>query len=116
MFKLLTNLIYFINATGTEVVKNDSTADLSKAETSGTVSPIYDFLDNFGPLLIGMLLGVGTLYCIILGVQYAKAEKGDERDVAKKKAINAGISFGVIIILVVVLYAMRETFVDLLSD
>lgn len=115
MFNLLTNLIFLI-ADGTETVKNSTDRSLSNSDTSGTVSPIYEFLDNFGPLLIGMLLGVGTLYCIILGVQYAKAEKGEDRDVAKKKAVNAGISFGVIIILVVLLYALRGTFVELLSD
>ena len=54
--------------------------------------------------------------CIILGVQFAKAEKGEDRDIAKKKAINAGVSFGVIILLVVLLYAFRDTFVKLLSD
>ena len=107
MIKLLTNIIYFLNSA--------STSPLTDSGTDGTVSPIYDFLDNFGPLLIGMLLGVGSLYCIILGVQYAKAEKGDDRDVAKKKAVNAAISFLVIIILVAVLYGMRGTFLELAS-
>lgn len=109
MFNLLNKIMFYVCAaeTGTGTKKSD---------TSGTVSPIYDFLDTFGPALIGILLGVGSLYCIILGVQYAKAEKGDERDVAKKKAVNAAISFGIIIILLVVLYAMRDTFVELLSD
>lgn len=107
--KWLNNFIYFINSGA----KSDAIKD---SDANATVSPIYEFLDTFGPALIGMLLGVGSLYCIILGVQYAKAEKGEERDTAKKKAVNAGISFGVIIILVVVLYAFRDTFVSLLSD
>ena len=107
--KWLNNFIYFVNSgAGADAMKD--------ADANATVSPIYDFLDTFGPALIGMLLGVGSLYCIILGVQYAKAEKGEERDTAKKKAVNAGISFAVIIILVVVLYAFRDTFVSLLSD
>ena len=110
MIKLLNNLIYFLNSTSA------NTSGLEDSGTSGTVSPIYDFLDTFGPVLIGMLLGVGTLYCVILGVQFAKAEKGEDRDIAKKKAINAGVSFGVIVLLVVLLYAFRDTFVKLLSD
>lgn len=110
MIKFLNNLIYFINATSA------NTSSLDDSGTSGTISPIYDFLDTFGPVLIGMLLGVGSLYCIILGVQFAKAEKGEDRDVAKKKAVNAGLSFGVIILLVVLLYAFRDTFVKLLSE
>lgn len=110
MFSFINKLIYFLNSdgAGNTVLKDD--------DSSGVVSPIYQFLDAFGPALIGILIGVGSLYCIILGVQYAKAEKGEERDTAKKKAVNAAISFGVIIILIVVLYAMRGTFVQLLSD
>ena len=97
-------------------VVTNTESGLNESETNSAVSPIYDFLDQFGPLLIGMLLGVGTLYCIILGVNYAKAEKGEERDTAKKKAVNAAISFGVIIILVILLYGLRDTFVKILND
>ena len=111
MFTLFDKLVYLFNKTISSAASN-----LTDSGTSGAVSPIYDFIDTFGPVLIGLLLGVGVIYCIILGVQYAKAEKGDERDTAKKKAINAAISFGVIIILIVVLYGMRDTFVKLLSD
>lgn len=106
----------FINVVFSYLLSSGASSDLNKSDTSGTISPIYDFLDTFGPVLIGMLLGIGSLYCIILGVQYAKAEKGEDRDVAKKKAVNAAISFGVIIILLVVLYAMRDVFVQLLSE
>lgn len=106
--RLLSMLFRFMCATDPSAVNVEDADD-------GAISPIYDFLDTFGPFLIGMLLAVGTLYCVILGVQYAKAEKGDERDTAKKKAVNAGISFGVIIILVVILYGMRGAFTELIS-
>ena len=111
MFTFFNKIIYLINSAVSGVPVAGGSED-----SSGVVSPIYDFLDTFGPALIGILLGVGSLYCIILGVQYAKAEKGEERDVAKKKAVNAAISFGVIIILVAILYGMRGTFVELLSE
>lgn len=49
------------------------------------------------PLII--ILGVaGTIYAIILGVQYAKAESADKRDECKKRLVNAII--GLVIILV----------------
>lgn len=82
---------------------------------NSSVSPIYEFLDTFGPYLISVLLGVSVIYCVVLGVQYAKAEKGDERETAKKKLISASISFGVVIILIAVLYALRGTFVELMN-
>ena len=86
---------------------------ITDADTSGTVSPIYQFLDTFGPVLIALLLAVGVIYSLTLGIQYARSEKGEDRDVAKKKMVNAIISFGVIIVLIVILYGMRGTFVKL---
>ena len=112
----MTNFIFKCFSFLGDVINNNETSSLSKSEDHGAVSPIYDFLDTFGPLLIGMLLGVGVLYCVVLGVQYARAEKGDERDVAKKKAINAGVSFAVIIILVVLLYAFRGPITSMLNE
>lgn len=100
----LLNIMRFIGEGSTNTTKD--------SKSSGTVSPIYDFLDTFGPALMALLLAVGVIYCVILGVQYAKAEKGDERETAKKKAINAAIGFGVIIILVVILYGMRGFFIE----
>ena len=109
---LLSKIVFFLN----EAASQSGGSANKNTEANATVGPIYDFLDTFGPVLIVLLLGVGTLYCIILGVQYAKAEKGEERDTAKKKAVNAAVSFGVIIILIVLLYAFRGTFIELLSD
>ena len=110
--KWLNSIIYYLN----DAAQNAASGVNKTADENATIGPIYQFLDTFGPALIGMLVGVGALYCIILGVQYAKAEKGDDRDVAKKKAINAAVSFVVIIILVVLLYGFRDTFVSLLSE
>ncbi len=105
----LNSIVYMLAAGSAAGAKKNT-------ESNATVGPIYDFLDTFGPVLISLLLAVGVIYCIVLGVQYARAEKGEERDTAKKKAINAAISFLVIIILLVLLYAFRDTFVELLSD
>lgn len=109
---LLSKIIYFVNESVAK--KNDSSLD--KPNENATTGPIYDFLDAFGPALIALLSAVAVIYCVVLGVQYAKAEKGEERDAAKKKAVNAAISFFVIIILVVMLYALRGTFDKILSE
>ena len=109
---LLNRIVFFIN----DVLESGGGSSLNKPKDNATTGPIYDFLDTFGPVLIALLLAVGVVYCIVLGVQYAKAEKGDDRDTAKKKAVNAAISFVVIIVLVVLLYAFRGTFNDLLMN
>ena len=109
---LLNRIAFFVN----NVLASAEDSSLGKPKDNATTGPIYDFLDTFGPVLIALLLAVGVIYCIVLGVQYAKAEKGEERDTAKKKAVNAAISFGVIIILLVLLYSFRGVLNEMLSD
>ncbi|MGN1258626.1 MAG: hypothetical protein ACI4T8_00070 [Christensenellales bacterium] len=90
-------------------------ANTTDADYNSSVSPIYEFLDTFGPYLIGVLTGVAVIYCVVLGVGYAKAEESKDREVAKKKLISAAISFGLVILLIVLLYALRGTFVELMN-
>ena len=85
------------------------------ATSNSAVDPIYDFLDIFGPVLMGILGLVGVIYCIVLGVQYSRAETADERNIAKSKMTNAIISFVAIIVLVAILYALRVPIVELLA-
>ena len=82
--------------------------------TDSAVDPIYDFLSVFGPAMMGILGLVGVIYCIVLGVQYSRAETADERAVAKNKMTNAIIGFGVIIGLIALLYALRVPIVEAL--
>ena len=110
--QLLSKIIYFVN----ESVAKNNDSSLNKSKGNATTGPIYDFLDTFGPVLIGLLSAVSVVYCIVLGVQYAKAEKGEERDTAKKKSVNAAISFLVIIVLVVLLYSLRGPIDQFLSE
>ena len=83
---------------------------------NSAVDPMYEFLDVFGPVLMTLLMAAGTIYSIVLGVQYSKAEDGKERDVAKKKMVNAIVGFLVIIVLVILLYALRGPIVAWLNS
>ncbi len=60
--------------------------------------PIIKALDQLLVPVIIVLGVAGTVYGIVLGVQYAKAESSDQREEAKKRLINAVI--GIVIILV----------------
>ena len=82
--------------------------------TDSAVDPIFDFLEVFGPAMMGILGLVGVIYCIVLGVQYSKAETADERGVAKSKMTNAIIGFVVIIGLIALLYELRVPIVEAL--
>ena len=60
---------------------------------------IYDLL-NPALVIVG---AVGALYCVILGVKYAKCEEPQEREKAKGNLKNAIIGFVLIFVLMVAL-------------
>ena len=76
------------------------------------LDPTYKVLDIVLPVALGIVLLSGTLYSVAIGVQYSRAESGDERQKAKKKLINAIIGFGLVLVLVAVLYAIRKPLGD----
>lgn len=94
----------------------DGEVESTDSDYNASVSPIYDFLDTFGPFLITLIMGLGVIYCIVLMVKFVKEDDAGERDKVKKQAINAVISFGVVAILIVLLYAFRGTFIKAMND
>ncbi|MCL2056545.1 MAG: pilin [Oscillospiraceae bacterium] len=82
---------------------------LTTTPTTGTnpfsniVRPIVNLLNMVvGPamLIVGAL---GSIYCIVLGVKFAKAEEQQDRDKAKKSLQNALIGFISIFVLIAIL-------------
>ena len=82
---------------------------------SNIVAPIVSLLNSLvGPLL--MIVGaLGTIYCIILGVKYAKAEEPQEREKAKSSLVNSVIGFVLIFVLILALNLLMPTMVDWVS-
>ena len=68
-----------------------------------------------GSLLYPILAIVGaggTIYCVSLGVKYAKAEEPQEREKAKTHLKNAIIGFALIFILIVALKVLMPQLQD----
>ena len=81
-----------------------------------TVRPIISLLNNLlGPLL-GVVGAVGTLYCVLLGVKFAKAEEPQDREKAKAHLKNAIIGFALIFILMVLLKIGMGVMIDWVKD
>ena len=76
------------------------------------VAPIVSLLNQLmGPLLA--LVGAGgALYCIVLGVKFAKAEEPQEQQKAKGALKNAVIGFILIFVLIVVLNLLMPVMVQ----
>ena len=70
---------------------------------TGVVKPIVDLLNMAITPALTIVGAVGSIYCIVLGVKFAKAEEQQERDKAKKSLQNALIGFISIFVLMVVL-------------
>ena len=67
------------------------------------VQPIVELLNNILWPLVGLVGAAGAIYCVVLGVKYAKAEEPQDREKAKGALKNAIIGFGLIFVLLVVL-------------
>ena len=111
---LMSKFLSMLGAGQNQVVQN-TTSGGSNTTTTGTVVDGIDYgdtpqwiIDFIAPVIrilntllipVIILLGTaGTIYAIVLGVQYAKAETADKRDECKKRLINAVI--GIVIMLV----------------
>ncbi|MDD6207616.1 MAG: pilin [Clostridiales bacterium] len=76
------------------------------AETNAyqeAVNPIIKLLNSLFAPAITLVVAVGTLYCIVLGVKFAKAEEPQEHEKAKNHLKNAIIGYVLIFILMVLL-------------
>lgn len=73
--------------------------------SEATVKPIVDLIYSIlGPVL-AIVGAAGTIYCVVLGVKYAKAEEPQDREKAKSALKNAIIGF---ILIFVLIFALRQ--------
>ena len=74
-------------------------------------SPVISMINSIlGPLL-GVVGAAGAIYCVILGVKYAKAEEQQDREKAKQSLKNAIIGFVLIFVLLLALKLLLPTLV-----
>ena len=94
-------------AMNTGVVTFATSGAGSQTVTSGqfdeVVNPIVQLIGNQLSPLLAIVGAVGALYCVLLGVKFAKAEEPQEREKAKSNLKNAIIGFVLIFVLLVVL-------------
>lgn len=68
------------------------------------VNPIVELLEQLTGPALALVGAIGSLYCVLLGVKFAKAEEPQEREKAKHHLKNAIIGFALIFILIVALH------------
>lgn len=67
------------------------------------IRPITALIDTAIPVLLTLVGSIGFIWCIVLGVKYAKSEDPQEHEKAKKALVNAIIGFVLIFVLLIML-------------
>lgn len=80
------------------------------------VAPIVALLNSLMAPLLAIVGAGGALYCIVLGVKYAKAEEPQEREKAKGALKNAVIGFVLIFVLILVLNLLMPTMISWVNE
>lgn len=76
------------------------------------VAPIVSLLNSIMGPLLAIVGALGAIYCVVLGVKYAKAEEPQEREKAKGALKNAIIGFALIFILVLALNLLMPVMIN----
>ena len=72
-------------------------------EIKSIIQPVLDLCNSLVPIMLLIVGAVGALWCILLGVKYAKADDPQEHEKAKKGLVNAIVGFVLIFILLIML-------------
>ncbi|MCQ2423800.1 MAG: pilin [Clostridia bacterium] len=76
------------------------------------VKPIVELLNSLMTPILAIVGAAGALYCILLGVKYAKAEEPQDREKAKSHLKNAIIGFVLIFVLILALKLLMPVMID----
>lgn len=94
------------------MINMNSALAITEGQINRILGPITNMIDVIVPALIGLVASLGAIWCIVLGVKFAKSEDPQEHEKAKKALINAIIGF----ILIFVLLIMLDIGVDVFKD
>ena len=82
---------------------NPAFADGTGANFDTVTAPIVELINSLLSPILAIVGAVGTLYCVVLGVKYAKAEEPQDREKAKGHLKSAIIGFVLIFVLMLAL-------------
>ena len=85
---------------------------VSEKDLNQVVKPLLDVLGVIVPVLLGVVGAVGAIWCITLGVKYAKADDPQEHEKAKNGLRNAIIGFVLIFVLLIALQVAVSLFTN----
>ena len=84
------------------------TASAKGANLDGVAAPIVALINSIMGPALALVTAIGSLYCVLLGVKFAKAEEPQEREKAKTHLKNAIIGFVLIFVLILALNLAKD--------
>ena len=79
-------------------------------------TPIVSLLNSLMEPLLMIVGALGSLYCVILGVKFAKAEEPQDREKAKGALKNAVVGFVLIFVLILGLNLLMPKMVNWVNE
>lgn len=79
-------------------------ADILGGLGNDLIEGIQEIMRIVMPIVLAVVLALGVFFCIKLGISYAKAEKTEDREEAKKRLVGAVIGFGIGIVAAAVMW------------
>lgn len=101
--------------TANAAIQDPSSIDGSSAtgaDFTGIANPIVALLNSIMAPLLAIVGAAGALYCVVLGVKFAKAGEPQEREKAKGALKNAIIGFVLIFVLILALNILMPQMVN----
>ena len=83
---------------------------------SAVVKPVVDLLNSLMTPLLAIVGALGALYCVLLGVKFAKAEEPQDREKAKTHLKNAIIGFVLIFVLILALDLLMPVMIEWVNN
>ena len=85
-------------------------------DLNSIIQPVLDLCNTLVPIMLAVVGAVGALWCILLGVKYAKADDPQEHEKAKKGLVNAIVGFVLIFVLLIMLTIGTQVLTDWWSN
>ena len=85
---------------------------ISEKDLNEIVKPLLQVLNVVVPVLLGVVGAVGAIWCVVLGVKYARADDPQEHEKAKSGLKNAIVGFVLIFILLIALQIAVSVFTN----
>ena len=89
---------------------------INEVQANAMVSPVMELIQVFIPVILTLVATVGFIWCIVLGVKFAKSTDPQEHQQAKKALVNAIIGFVLIFVLMLMLNIAAKYFIPLVEN